>query len=92
MNCLFQARPLVPLKTVANGDIWFFIEIDWNQECCHDNNIVGVKCSVSFVMYISGAKFAAIFLEMFLIQYSYSVSGTIYDVILICVIQKRKCL
>ena len=40
--CLFRGRPPVPLKKVANGDIWFFTERDWNQGCCHSNNIVGV--------------------------------------------------
>ena len=30
-----------------------FTERDWSQECCHGNNMVGV----TFVMYISGAKF-----------------------------------
>ena len=39
--CLFRGRPPVPLKKVANGDIWFFTERDWNQGCCHGNNIVG---------------------------------------------------
>ena len=48
---MFQARPSGPLLKVANRDIWFFRERDWSQEChsrCH---------SVSFVMYIAGAKF-----------------------------------
>ena len=40
--CLFRGRPPVPLKKVANGDIWFFTERDWSQGCCHGNNIVGV--------------------------------------------------
>ena len=40
--CLFRGRPPVPLEKVANRDIWFFTERDWNQGCCHDNNIVGV--------------------------------------------------
>ena len=86
----------VPSKTpcpTQKGCEWEYLVFHRNrldQECCHDNNIVGVKCSVSFVMYISGAKFVSIFLEILLIQYSYCVSGTIYDVILICLIQKRK--
>ena len=42
--CLFRGRPPVPLKKVANGDIWFFTEKDWIQGCCHGNNIVGVIC------------------------------------------------
>ena len=40
--CLFQGRPPVLLKKVANRDIWFFTERDWSQWCCHGNNIVGV--------------------------------------------------
>ena len=40
--CLFLGRPLVPLKKVANGDIWLFTEREWNQGCCHGHNIVGV--------------------------------------------------
>ena len=51
--CVFRARPSVSLYQVGNGDIWFFTERDWSQECCHGNNMVGG----TFVMYISGAKF-----------------------------------
>ena len=40
--CLFPGRPPVPLKKVADGDIWFYTERDWNQGCCHGNNIEGV--------------------------------------------------
>ena len=40
--CLFPGRPPVPLKKVANGDIWFYKERDWNQGCCHGNNIAVV--------------------------------------------------
>ena len=40
--CLFPGRPRVPLKKVANGDIWFYTERDWNQGCCDGNNIAGV--------------------------------------------------
>ena len=40
--CLFRGRPPVPLKKVSNGDICFFTERDWNQGCCHGNNIVAV--------------------------------------------------
>ena len=29
--CPFPGRPPVPLKKVANGDIWFYTERDWNQ-------------------------------------------------------------
>ena len=39
---VFQARPSVLLKEVANGDISFFIERDWSHKCCHDSNIVSV--------------------------------------------------
>ena len=41
--CLFRGRPPVPLKNVANGDIWFYTERDWNQGCCHGNNKAGVS-------------------------------------------------
>ena len=54
---MFQARPSGPLLKVANQDIWFFTERDWSQECCHGNIIVLICHSVSFVMYITGAKF-----------------------------------
>ena len=40
--CLFPGRLPVPLKKVANIDIWFYTERDWNQGCCHGNNIAGV--------------------------------------------------
>ena len=69
--CLFRGRTPVPLKKVANGDIWFFTERDWSQGCCHGNNIVGVilfllGCTLS----VPSLKIAApIFLEIFLIQY-----------------------
>ena len=46
-SCLFPGRPPVPRKKVANGDIWFFTERDWNQGCCHGNNIVDV---ISFLL------------------------------------------
>ena len=69
--CLFCRRPPVPLKKVANGDIWFFTKRDWNQWCCHGNNIVGV---ISFLLWCtflvpSLKNTAPIFLEIFLIQY-----------------------
>ena len=38
--CVFQARPSGPLLKVENGDIWFFTERDWSQECCHGSIIV----------------------------------------------------
>ena len=40
--CVFRGKRPVPLKKDANGDIWFFTERDWSQECCHSNNIVVV--------------------------------------------------
>ena len=60
--CLFQGRPPVPLKKVANGDIWFFTERDWSQGCCHGNYIEGV------ILFLLGFTFP-IFLEIFLTQY-----------------------
>ena len=49
-TCLFRGRPPVPLKKVANGDILFFTETDWNQGCCHGNNIVSFcfLCDIHF--------------------------------------------
>ena len=69
--CLFRGRPPVPLKKVANGDIWFFTERDRNQGCCHGNNIVGV---ILFLMWctflVPSLKITApIFLEIFLIHH-----------------------
>ena len=69
--CLFRGRPPLPLKNVANGDIWFFTERDWNQGCCHGNNIVGV---ILFLMWctflVPSLKITAlIFLDILLIQY-----------------------
>ena len=40
--CVCRARPCVPLKKIANGDILFFTVRDWSPECCHGNDIVGV--------------------------------------------------
>ena len=69
--CLFRGRSPVPLKKVANGDIWFYTERDWNQGCCHGNNIAGVilfRLWCSFL--VPNLKITAlIFLEIFLIQY-----------------------
>ena len=90
--CLFRGRSPVPLKKVANGDIWFFTERDWSQGCCHGNNIVGVILFLLWcTLLVPSLKITApIFLEIFLIQYFIDFSGTIYDVItsLICIIQK----
>ena len=89
--CLFQGRPPVPLEKVANGDICFFTERDWNQWCCHGNNIIGVI----LFLFISGAKSedycsGQYFWRLILNSIFYCFSGTIYDVIsfLICIIQK----
>ena len=69
--CLFWGRPPVPLKKVANGDIWFFIKRDWSQGCCHGNNIVGVILILLWYTFlVPSLKITAlIFLEIFLIQY-----------------------
>ena len=69
--CLFPGRPPVPLKKVANGDIWLFTERDWNQGCCHGNNIAGVNLFLLWCTFlVPSLKITApIFLEIFLIQY-----------------------
>ena len=69
--CLFWGRLPVPLKKVANGDIWFFTERDWNQGCCHGNNIVGVILFLLWCTFlVPGLKIIVlIFLEIFLLQY-----------------------
>ena len=92
--CLFWGRLPVPLKKVANGDICFFHRkrleprvLPWQQySSCY---------FVSFVMYISGAKFEDHCFNIsrgILDWVLYCFSGTIYDVItfLICIIQKRE--
>ena len=68
---LFWGRTPVPLKKVTNGDIWFFTERDWNQECCHGNNIVGVILFLLWCTFlVPRLKITApIFLKIFLIQY-----------------------
>ena len=68
--CLFRRRPPVPLKKVANRDIWFFTERDWNQGCCHGNNIVGVILFVLWCTFlVPSLKLSAlIFPEIFLIE------------------------
>ena len=54
--CLFRGRPPVPLKKVANGNFWFFTERDWSPRVLPWQQYS--KCHfVSFVMYITGAKF-----------------------------------
>ena len=69
--CLFPGRPPVPLKKVANGNIWFYTERDWNQGCCHGNNIAGVILFLLWCTFlVPSLKITApIFLEIFLIQY-----------------------
>ena len=69
--CLFRGRPPVPLKKVANRDIWFYTERDWNQGFCHGNNIAGVILFLLwFTFLVPSLKITApIFLEIFLIQY-----------------------
>ena len=67
--CVFRARPSVPVKNIANGDIWFFTERDWNQDCCHGNNI-GVILFLLWCTFLvpSLKKIVPIFLEIFLIE------------------------
>ena len=69
--CLFRGRSPVPLKKVANGDIWFYTDRDWNQGCCHGNNIAGVTLFLMWCTFlVPSLKITApIFLEIFLIQY-----------------------
>ena len=69
--CLFPGRPPVLVKKVANGDIWFYTEKDWNQGCCHGNNIGGVILFLLWCTFlVQSLKITApIFLEIFLIQY-----------------------
>ena len=71
---LFSGRPPVPLKKVGNGDIWFYTERDWNQGCCHGNNIAGVILFLLWCTFLvpslKSLKITApIFMEIFLIQY-----------------------
>ena len=92
--CLFPGILPVPLKKVANGDIWFYTKRDWNQGCCHGNNIAGVILFLLRCTFLlpSFKITAPIFLEIFLNSVFYRFSGTICDVItfLICIIQKRE--
>ena len=69
--CLFPGRPPVPLKKVANRDILFYTERDWNQGCCLGNNIAGVILFLLWCTFlVPSLKITApIFLEIFLIQY-----------------------
>ena len=63
--CVFQATP-----SVANGDIWFFTERDWSQECCHGNNMVEVILFLLWCTFLvpSLKNTAPISLDIFLIQ------------------------
>ena len=92
--CVFRAKTSDPFQRVANGHIWFFHRkrlelkvLPWQQHGrCH---------SVSFVMYIFGAKFEEHCSNIsgdILDSVFYCSTGTIYDVItlLICIMQKRK--
>ena len=69
-----------------------YTERDWNQGCCHGNNIAG---AILFLLWCTVAKFedhcSNISLDI-LNSVFYRFSGTIYDVItfLICIIQKRE--
>ena len=91
---LFRGRYSVPLKKAANGIFCFFHRkrleprvLPWQQYS---------SCQfVSFVMYISGAKFEDHCFNIsrdILDGVLYCFSGTIYDVITftICIIQKRE--
>ena len=40
-HACFEQDPLANFKG-CKGDIWFFTERDWIQECWHGNTIVGV--------------------------------------------------
>ena len=93
-SCLFRERPPVPLEKFANGDFRFFYRkrleprvLPWQQYS---------RCNfVSFVKYISGAKFEDHCSNIsgdILNSVFYRFSGTIYDVItfLICIMQKRE--
>ena len=65
-----QARLSVPLKKIANEEIWFFTERDWSRECFHGNDIVGVILFLLWCMFLvpSLKNTAPIFLEIFFIE------------------------
>ena len=69
--CLFRGRPPAPLKKVANGDIWFYTERDWNQGCCYGNNMTGAILFLLWCTFlVPSLKITApIILEIFLIQH-----------------------
>ena len=60
-----------PTQKGCKWDIWFYTERDWNQGCCHGNNIAGVILFLLWctVLVPSLNITAPIFLEIFLIQY-----------------------
>ena len=68
--CLSPGRSPVALKKVANGDIWFYTERDWNQRCRHGNNIASVTLFCLWCTFlVPSLKITAqIFLEIFLVQ------------------------
>ena len=91
---LFRGRPPVLLKKVANGDICIFTQRDWNQECCHGNNIVTVILFLLWCTFLvsSFKNTALIFPEIFLIEcctvlVERSMTSSLF---LICIIQKRE--
>ena len=65
-----RAKPSVPLKKIANGDICFFTERDWSRECCQGNNIVGVVLFLLWCTFLvpSLKNSAPILLEILLIE------------------------
>ena len=62
-----ELDPLSHFKRSQMG-IFGFSQKETGTECCHGNNIVGII--VSFVMYISGAKFE---------EHCSNISGDILD-------------
>ena len=86
--CLFPGRPPVPLKKVANGDIWFYTERDWNQGCCHGNNIVGVILFLMWCTFLVQLKEHCFHMSGDILD-SVFYCGTIYDIVtfLIYIIQ-----
>ena len=92
--CVFQARTSVPLKRGCKWGYFFFHRkrleprvLPWQQHRCY---------SVSYIRYISGAKFKEHCFNtsrdiLGLVLYCFA--GATYDIItfLICIIQKEKC-
>ena len=58
-----------PTQKGCKRDIWFYTERDWNQGCCHGNNIAGVILFLLWCTFlVPSLKITApIFLEIFLI-------------------------